>query len=107
MYAIIYQGDIVGFCDNPNYIRVKDGINTNAKKENAEGVAIGGHAYFFKDGALIKEVDGGEISFANEVKIGEVNGELDDTEDALCEISEDLDQRIADIEDALCELTEE
>lgn len=31
---------------------------------------------------------------------------IDDTQDALCEASEDFDSRIADIEDALCELTE-
>lgn len=107
MYAIINHGAIVGLCDTPNYIRVKDGIYTNAKKENAEGVAIGGVAYMFNDTTLIKVVDGGEITFTNEVKISNVNGELNDTEDALCEASEDFDQRIADIEDALCELTEE
>ena len=32
---------------------------------------------------------------------------IDDTQDALCEASEDFDQRIADIEDALCDLTVE
>lgn len=31
---------------------------------------------------------------------------VDETQDALCEASEDFEQRIADIEDALCELTE-
>ena len=32
---------------------------------------------------------------------------VNDTQDALCEASEDFDARIADIENALCELTEE
>ena len=32
---------------------------------------------------------------------------VNDTQDALCEASEDFETRIADIENALCELTEE
>ena len=28
------------------------------------------------------------------------------TEDAICEVTEDIEQRISDIEDAICELTE-
>ena len=37
----------------------------------------------------------------------EIETNIIDTQDALCETSADFDQRIADIEDALCELTEE
>lgn len=33
--------------------------------------------------------------------------EISDTQNATCELSEELDQRITDIENALCELTEE
>ena len=36
-----------------------------------------------------------------------IETDIVDTQDALCEASEDFDHRIADIEDALCELTEE
>lgn len=36
-----------------------------------------------------------------------VKGNINDTQDALCEVSEDIDIRLAEIEDALCELTEE
>lgn len=106
MYAVIDKGNVIGMCETPRYIRVKHGIYVDTKKEKAEGVAIGGKAYLFKDGVLLSEVDGWEIVFSGNVKLSEVNEGLQDTQDALCETTTDLDQRIADIEDALCELTE-
>lgn len=33
--------------------------------------------------------------------------DIDDTQNATCELSEEIDARISDIENALCELTEE
>ena len=35
-----------------------------------------------------------------------IDGDIAETQDALCESTADLEERIADIEDALCELTE-
>lgn len=35
-----------------------------------------------------------------------LNGSIIETQDAVCEATADLDQRITDIEDALCELSE-
>lgn len=35
-----------------------------------------------------------------------LESDIAETQDALCEVSEDFDQRIADIEDALCDLSE-
>lgn len=35
----------------------------------------------------------------------ESSSNIADTQDALCEASEDFEQRIADVEDALCDLT--
>lgn len=32
---------------------------------------------------------------------------INDTQDALCDVSTDIEERLADIENALCELTEE
>lgn len=34
------------------------------------------------------------------------SGAIATTEDAICEVTEDMEQRISDIEDAICELTE-
>lgn len=39
-------------------------------------------------------------------KMNEKEEEIADTQNATCELSEELDQRIADIENALCELSE-
>lgn len=36
----------------------------------------------------------------------EIDGGINDTQDAVCDLSEELEERIATIEDALCELTE-
>lgn len=106
MYAVIDKGNVIGFCETPRYIRVKHGIYVNARKEKAEGVAIGGKAYLFEDGVLLSEVDGGEIVFSDNIRLSGVDEGLQSTQDALCETTSDLDERIADIEDALCELTE-
>lgn len=39
--------------------------------------------------------------------IVEVKASIEETQDALCEASDDTETRLAEIEDALCELTEE
>ena len=38
--------------------------------------------------------------------INNANTRIDDTQDATCELSIDIDERIADIENALCELSQ-
>ena len=38
--------------------------------------------------------------------INKANTRIDDTQDATCELSMDIDDRIADIENALCELSQ-
>lgn len=106
MFSVINNGAIIGLCDIPNYIKVKDGIFISTDKDNAEGVAIGGSVYMFADNTIVKQLDGSEVVFNTDVKVKIVSGELEDTEDALCEASEDLDTRLSDIEDALCELSE-
>ena len=42
-----------------------------------------------------------------EIGTAVINGNISDTQDALCETSIDVDERITTIEDALCELSKE
>lgn len=45
--------------------------------------------------------------YTTENKINEITEDVSNLDDALCELSSDIDVRVADVEDALCELSEE
>lgn len=40
-------------------------------------------------------------------KVSQLNNDVSNLDDALCEFSTDVDIRVGDVEDALCELSEE
>lgn len=40
-------------------------------------------------------------------RVSALNGDITNLDDALCELSTDVDIRVGDVEDALCELSEE
>ena len=105
MYAIVHDGAVISLCDEPRYVRLVDEVWVEAKEAAAERVAVGGELYQLRD-VLIRKVDGSEFVFGESIKLEAAEGNITDTQDALCEATEDFEQRIADIEDALCEITE-
>ena len=107
MFIVINNGDIKGFCDQPRYVRDKNGCFVQCEKDEATHVAIGGVAYDLSNNTFVREADGSDVTFRESVKLENVNVGLSDSEDALCMLSEEVDARIAEIEDALCELTKE
>ena len=104
MFQIIYEGEVIGLCDKPRYINKKKGIWVECKKDKAEAIAFKSVAY---EGARAKEVDGSEYAFEQTQRIDSAADDIVDTQDALCEATDDISERLADIEDALCELTEQ
>ena len=107
MYSIIGNDGVIGFCDEPRYVKLNENqIFIQTTKEEATHVAIGGVAYDLTE-THVKPEDSGEFVFDNAAKVRQAGIDIIDTQDALCETSIDFEQRIADIEDALCELTEE
>ena len=104
MYQIIVNGNIAALCDKPRFIKVKEesGAYIEATEKDAQGVSADGVAYNLQnhdeiktilvdeetgatetvaaDVAILKEVDGGFVTFqanarieGNEVKINEVD----------------------------------
>ncbi len=108
MYQITdTQRGVIGYCDEPRYIKIKpsSGAYVPATEAEAEGIAFLGTPYNLdnrppmKEGlrtVIVNEKDGGEILL---YEIDEVEAE---TGDALCE----LDAGLEDVKDALCELDE-
>lgn len=45
--------------------------------------------------------------YSTQNKVNELNEEVANLDDALCEFSTDVEIRVGDVEDALCELSEE
>ena len=106
MYAIIHGGAVKGYCDKPRYVMDNNGVFVQTKECNATHVAIGGEAYALLE-TIVKEVDGGEVAFTQDVKLNDVEEGVTETEDALCGFSAETEERLSDIEDALCEITKE
>lgn len=74
MYQVINEGRVVGYCDEPVYVKKKDGVWINCNPEGAEAIAIGGVAI---EGAIANEI-------GTEVYVGDRIAEI---EDALCELT--------------------
>lgn len=98
MVKIISEGATIALCDAPHYIRLKaeTGAYVGATQEDAQGIAVLGEPYNLPGHdeitrtvlkneetgetetvtapeAYVVEVDGGEISFAQDEKIAEVD----------------------------------
>ncbi|MBP3723582.1 MAG: hypothetical protein J6I62_10065 [Selenomonadaceae bacterium] len=93
MYQIIVGGNVVALCDKPRFIKVneKSGAYIEATEKDAQGVSADGVAYNLvghdeiktiivneetsatetvdADVAILKEVDGGFVTFQNNVRI--------------------------------------
>lgn len=104
MYAIIKGSEVISLCDEPRFVRDKDGIWVESDQEHADKVAVGNENYGL-DEIYIREVDGAEYVFGESVKLASAQTDIVDTQEALCEASGDFEQRIADLEDALCDLS--
>lgn len=62
MYRIIKPDGNVTVTEKPNFIRVhSNGCNILVPREKAQGVAISGVPYWFKDGCVVQEVDAAEV----------------------------------------------
>lgn len=112
MYRIINTdtGEIIGMVTTVNYIRRKaeTGAFVTANVNNAGGIAYKSIPYNLSgregvgvdETVVLSEFDAAEF-------ISELKETAEMLEDALCEIDEANEERIAAIEDALCELDKE
>lgn len=112
MYKIINteSGEQLGIVISPNYILKKEETDNliTVKANNAEGVAyrstpynlLGKQGVGAEETVVLVEFDEGEM--LEELKSG--IDLIPMLEDALCEIDEANEERLAAIEDALCEM---
>ena len=108
MYQITdTERGVIGYCDEPRYIKIKpsSGAYIPVTEAEAEGIAFLGTPYNLhnkppiKEGlrtVIVNEKDGGEIM------LGEIKDMEGRTGDVLC----DMDADIEDIKEALCEIDE-
>lgn len=107
MFAIVHNGDVIGLCDTPRYVKLKNNVYIECNEAEAEYVAFAGTAYDLKDNTFVKTIDGSEFAFNESIKLEGACVDVTDSQDALCILSEDIEERLAEIEDALCEITKE
>ena len=63
MYEIRKDGGVIALTEKPNYIRLHpDGFYILCEQKEAQGVAYHGTPYLFADGAMVCEVDAGELT---------------------------------------------
>ncbi len=118
MYAILSGGELLALCEKPRYVKKNavSGAYVEAKREEAEAIAVNGELYNLPGGtaipsapeAVITERDIPEYVFCNRARIAENEKSTGATivimEDALCEQDAANDERVSAIEDAVCEL---
>lgn len=97
MYSVIFNGEVKGMCDYPNYVKKVNNIWINCTKDDHEAIAIGGVAY---PGAIAKKNDSGEVVFGQGVQLDDASNRISTNDDALMELAE----MVSEQEDALIEL---
>lgn len=115
MYALVSNGSVVGFCEKPNYVVKRSGMNAyyaTDNKDEAEGIEFAGQLYNFKDSNKIEnrpEIDiiyrdGMQVVFSqqNRISINENNTVV--IEEALMDVDAVTDERLTVLEDAIIEL---
>ena len=107
MFAIVHCGEIIGLCDTPRFVKLRNGVYVECDKAEAGYVAFAGTAYDLKGDTFVKPVDGSEFAFKESIKLEGACTDVADSQDAICILSEDIEERLAEIEDALCEITKE
>lgn len=113
MYSIRVDGKIIGFCDKPRYVKIKEssGDYVQCERSEAIGLVFKGEQFNLPDmdtfegrpTAVVTERDGAEIVFNQGVSIEENEAGIIDVEGAICELDSTYDTRISDLEYALCE----
>lgn len=93
------QDYVQGVVENDKQIIITDYFIGDLQEEKQEG------GYYYKWYLLKSFRQSISDSPKRQEEIDEHTGRIGASEDALCEFSGDLDQRIKDLEDALCELS--
>lgn len=112
MFSIISNGEVIAYCDQPRYIKLKvaSGAFIQTDKDSAQGIAVKGipfnlHGHqeitrievneetgaaekVIVPEAFVSEIDGGEIVFDDGNKIVEIDDSVTNTQLALCEVYE-------------------
>lgn len=103
MYKITTPTGETHLTERATWIRTHPSGNAYliCERSKAEGIALHGTPYLFKDGNIVTEVD----SF--DVIVDEDDKNRAYIEDMFCEIDMMYDERTSSIEDALCELDKE
>ena len=114
LYDIIVEGEVIATTEHPRYIRRKPetGIYIECTLDRAEGIAVSGNLYNMPNStaipdapeAVIIERESGEHITRLIAQGVALVTNMRNTEDAVCELDEYYDERIAAIEDALCDL---
>ena len=114
LYDIVVGGKIIATTEHPRYIRQKadTGVYIECSFEHAEGVAVNGRLYNMlghntipdvPEAAIIERESGEHITRLIKQGVSLVTS-TQRTEDAVCELDEYYNERMATIEDAMCDL---
>ena len=114
LYDIVVEGEIIATTEHPRYIRQKaeTGVYIECSLEHAEGIAVNGRLFNMLDrstipdvpeAAIIERESGEHITRLIEQGVALLES-TQITEDAVCEMDEYYDERLAAIEDAMCDL---
>lgn len=93
------QDYVQGVVENDKQIIITDYFIGDLQDEKQEG------GYYYKWYLLKSFRQSISDSPKRQEEIDEHTGRIGTSEDGMCELSSDLDQRIKDLEDALCELS--
>ena len=115
MYALISQGNVVGFCEKPNYVYYYPFMKAyyaTEDLEKADGIEFAGKLYNFKDSNKIPDVpevdlvyrDGMQVVFNQQSRININEGNTATIEEAIVDMDTTNDERFTVIEDAIIEL---
>ena len=114
VYDIVVKGDIIGTMEKPRYIKRSPttDVYIECAESVADGIAVGGQLYNIhgksaipdaENAVIIARDSGNHIASLNrQAAVLTLANIL--TENAVRELDENYDERIAVIEDALCDL---
>ena len=94
MYQIVYENEVIGYTDEPIYIRNKNGVWVNCKPKEAEGIAynsiayVGAHAWEFDSYKVITESSAALERTITDIEISQIEDEqmLTDHDIAILEL---------------------
>lgn len=88
MYRIFADGRTLEICENPTYIKQKGDLWVTCDKDEAGAISVNGIPY---TDAVAAEVDGGRLLYNLFKDLAENMVTTNDLQDALCELSEDIE----------------